>query len=73
MGSFLNMTFVLRASLIHSDKQFHGSVSTQINKSLTLSLCFKKSYFFNMIQSIDLIFCKMIEITEQNFFNSADF
>ena len=26
-----------------------------------------------MVQSIDLIFCKIVEIIEQNFFNRADF
>ena len=47
------------------------TVSSQIVKSL--SLCYKKSYFSNMVQPIDLIFCKMIEIIAQNFFNRADF
>ena len=51
--------------------QFHGSVSNQIVKSLSLS--HKKFYFFNMVQPIDLIFCKMVEIIEQNIFNGADF
>ena len=46
------------------------TVSDQIVKSL--SLCYKKSFFY-MVQPIDLIFCKMIEIIEQNFFNRADF
>ena len=47
------------------------TVSNQIVKSL--SLCYKKSYFFNMVQPIDIIFCKMIKIIEQNIFNRADF
>ena len=47
------------------------TVSNQIVKSLSLS--YKKFYFFNMVQPIDLIFCKMIEIIEQNIFNHADF
>ena len=47
------------------------TVSNQIVKSL--SLCYKKSYFFNMVQPIDLIFCKMAEIIKQKFFNRADF
>ena len=47
------------------------TVSNQIVKSL--SLCYEKSYFFGMAQPIDLIFCKMIEIIEQNFFNHVDF
>ena len=47
------------------------TVSNQIFKSL--SLCYKKSYFFKMVQPIDLLFCKMIEIVEQNFFNHTDF
>ena len=32
-----------------------------------------KSLTFNMVQPIDLILCKMIEIIEQNIFNRADF
>ena len=47
------------------------TVSNQIVKSL--SLCYKKSYFSNMVQPIDLIFCKMIDMIEQNIFNRADF
>ena len=47
------------------------TVSNQIVK--TLSLCYKKPYFFNMVQSIDLTFYKMIEMIEQNIFNRADF
>ena len=47
------------------------TVSNQIVKSLSLS--YKKFYFFNMIQPIDLIFCKLVEIIEQNIFNHADF
>ena len=47
------------------------TVSNHIVKSL--SLCYEKSYFFNMIQPIDLTFCKMIELIEQNFFNCADY
>ena len=47
------------------------TVSNQIVKSLSLS--YKKFYFFNMVQPIDLIFCKMVEIVEQNIFNRADF
>ena len=45
--------------------------SNQIVKSL--SLFYEKSYIFIMVQHIDLIFSKMIEIIEQNFFNRADF
>ena len=40
------------------------TVSSQIVKSLLL--CYKKSYFFNMVQPIDLIFCKVIEMIEEN-------
>ena len=47
------------------------TVSNQIVKSL--SLPYKKFYFFNMVQPIDLIFCKMVDIIEQNIFNRADF
>ena len=47
------------------------TVSNQIVKSLSLS--YKKFYFFNVVQPIDLIFCKMVEIIEQNIFNRADF
>ena len=47
------------------------TVSSQIVKSL--SLPYKKFYFFNMVQPIDLIFCKMVDIIEQNIFNRADF
>ena len=43
----------------------------QIVKSL--SLCHEKSYFFNMVQPINLLFCKMTEIIEQNVFNRAEF
>ena len=42
------------------------TVSNQIVKSL--SLCYKKSYFFNMVQPIDLIFRKVIEMIEENIF-----
>ena len=47
------------------------TASNQIIKSL--SLCYKKSYYFNMVQPIDLIFCEVIEMIEQNIFNRADF
>ena len=47
------------------------TVSIKIVKSLSLSR--KKFYFFNMVQPIDLTFCKMVEIIEQNIFNRADF
>ena len=47
------------------------TVSNQIVKSLSLS--YKKFYFFDMVQPIDLYFCKMVEIIEQNIFNHADF
>ena len=47
------------------------TASNQIVKSLSLS--YKKFYFFNMVQPIDLIFCEMVEIIEQNIFNRADF
>ena len=47
------------------------TVSNQIVKSL--SLCYKKSYFFNMVQPIDLIFSEVIKMIEQNIFNRADF
>ena len=47
------------------------TVSNQIVKSLSLS--HEKFYFFNMVQPIDLIFGKMVEIIEQNIFNRADF
>ena len=33
----------------------------------------QKVLFFNMVQPIDLIFSKVIEMTEQNIFNHADF
>ena len=38
-----------------------------------MTLCYKKSYFFNMVQPIDRSFCKMIEVIEQNIFNHAGF
>ena len=38
-----------------------------------LQLCYQKFHFFNMDQPIDLTFCNMIEIIEQNFFNHEDF
>ena len=44
------------------------TVSNQIVKSL--SLRYKKSC---MVQPVDLFFCRIIEIIEQNFFNGADF
>ena len=47
------------------------TVSNQIVKSLSLS--YKKFYFFNMAQPTDLIFSKLVEIIEQNIFNRADF
>ena len=47
------------------------TVSNQIVKSLSLS--YRTFYFFNMVQPIDLIFCKMVQIIEQNIFNRADF
>ena len=47
------------------------TASNQIVKSL--SLCYRKSYYFNMVQPIDLIFCEVIEMIEQNIFNRADF
>ena len=37
-----------------------------------LLLSYKKS-FFDMVQPIDFIFCKIIEIIEQNFLNRAGF
>ena len=47
------------------------TVSNQIVKSL--SLCYKKSHFLNMVEPVDLIFYKMIEMIEQNIFNLEDF
>ena len=47
------------------------TASNQIVNSL--SLCYKMSYFCKMVQPIDLIFSKMIEMIEQNIFNRADF
>ena len=47
------------------------TVSNQIVKSLSLPCT--KFYFFNMVQPIDLIFGKMVDIIEQNIFNRADF
>ena len=52
-------------------RKFMVTVSSQFVKSL--SLCYKKSYFFNMVHSINLIFCNVIEMIEQNIFNRADF
>ena len=46
------------------------TVSNQIVKSLSLS--YKKFYFFNMVQPIDLIYSRLVEIIEQNIFNRAD-
>ena len=57
--------------LLTGSKEFHGSQSPI--KLLKVSHCYKKSYFFNMVQPIDLIFCKVIEMIEQNIFNHADF
>ena len=52
--------------------QIHGSQS--LIRLLSVSHCVMKSLiFFNMVQAVDLIFCKMIEFNEQNFFNHADF
>ena len=49
----------------------HGSRSPI--KLLRVSRCLIKSFiFFNIVQPIDLIFCKMVEIIEQNIFNCAD-
>ena len=42
-------------------------------KSLSLGYKNKKSDFFNMVQPIDLIFCKMIETIQSILFNHADF
>ena len=47
------------------------TISNQTVKSLSLS--YEKFYFFKMVQPINLIFGKMIEIIEQNIFNRADF
>ena len=33
----------------------------------------QKVLFFNMVQAIDLIFCKVIEMIEQSIFKRADF
>ena len=33
----------------------------------------EKVIFFNMVQPIDLIFCEMIEMVEENIFNRTDF
>ena len=52
-------------------RQIHGSVPNQIVKSL--SLCYKKSYFLNRIQPINLISCKMIETVEQKILNRTDY
>ena len=46
------------------------TVSSQIK---SLSLSYKKFYFFNMVQPTNLSFCEMVEIIEQNIFNCADF
>ena len=46
------------------------TVSNQIVKSL--SLCYKKCYFLNMVQPIDINFRKVIEMIQQNIFNRAD-
>ena len=52
--------------------QFHGSQSPI--RLLRVSRCLVKSYiFFNMVQPIDLLFCNMVEIIEQNIFNHPDF
>ena len=65
--------FILRFNLMYtvSQYQLHGSQSPI--KLLRVSHCPIKFYLFNMVQPIDLIFCKMVEITEQNIFNRADF
>ena len=47
------------------------TVSNQIVKSLSLS--YEKFYFFNMVQLMNLIYCKIVEIIEQKIFNRADF
>ena len=47
------------------------TVSNQIVESISLG--YKKSFFFNVVQPINLVFCNMIEFMEQNVFNSADF
>ena len=58
--------------LTNSEEQIHGAQSPI--RLLRVSRCLIKSFiFFNMVQSIDLIFCNMAEILEQNLFNRADF
>ena len=52
-------------------RQFH--VSQSPIKLLRVSHCVRKSLIFNMVQPIDLIFYKVIEMIEQNIFNRADF
>ena len=37
------------------------------NGCKSLSLCYKKSNFLNMVQPINLVFCKMIEIIKRTF------
>ena len=51
--------------------QFYGSQSPI--RLLGVSHCVVKSLIFYMVQPIDLIFCKMIEMIEQNIFNRANF
>ena len=41
--------------------------------SVNSAIVLQKVLFFNMVQPINLVFCKMIEIIEQNIFNCADF
>ena len=80
----LLITLTLKESTENAPKIEHGypenfrkytiswlTVSNQTVKSL--SLCYEKSSFFKIVQPIDLIFFKMIEIIQQNFFNRADF
>ena len=65
------MMVYLKISDDIGNQQFHGSQSPI--RLLRVSLFYKKYYFFNMVQTIDLIFSKMAEIIEQNIFNRADF
>ena len=61
----VSLSFVNETLRIMLTFQIHGSQFPI--RLLKVSIVLQKVLFFNIIQPIDLIFCKMIEIIEQNF------
>ena len=39
---------------------------------IVVSYCVTKSLIFNVVQPVNLVFCKMIKMIQQNIFNHAD-